>query len=202
MFGLFRPLELRPMGGHPVASARDPAEGARRSAADEANNVVVAGVGSAGAAPAARFTKSGRLTVRLLDAGSPDKDAYRRIPAFSTLFRPGHHWSYDTSPQLNLGGRSLYWPRWYSAGRPASTRRSGCAASPRTTTSGPSWPGAGGRGTGCARRASRSSARPAAPIPTTALPVPSPSMVHHDPAPAHPHRSAKDRQISPIEHSA
>jgi len=78
----------------------------------EAYDVVVVGAGSAGAALAARLTESGRLTVLLLEAGGPDKNANLRIPAaFSTLFRSEHDWSYDTEPQEHLGGRTIYWPR-------------------------------------------------------------------------------------------
>ena len=80
--------------------------------ASDAYDIVVVGAGSAGAALAARLTESGRVTVLLLEAGGPDKDPSLHIPAaFSTLFRSEHDWSYDTEPQQQLGGRTVYWPR-------------------------------------------------------------------------------------------
>ncbi len=190
MFDLFRPRELRPTGGHPVASARDPAKGRDDLRRTRRTNVVVAGVGSAGAAPAARFTKSGRLTVRLFDAGSPAKDANRRIPtAFSTLFRSGTTGA--MSPHL-----SSTWAAGRSTGRAGIRRvvqpqRDGVGA--RTTTSGPSWPGAGGRGTGL--RPSRLKVERATGSTDTdhrfagAVTIDGPPRPR---APAHPHRFARE----------
>ncbi len=81
-------------------------------AAADAYDVVVVGAGSSGAALAARLTESGTLSVLLLEAGGPDQDTNLRVPAaFSRLFRSRFDWSYDTEPQDQLGGRTVYWPR-------------------------------------------------------------------------------------------
>lgn len=73
---------------------------------------VVVGAGASGAAVAARLTEDGTHTVLLLEAGPADKKTEVHIPAaFSALFRSELDWNYDTTPQPELGDRTIYWPR-------------------------------------------------------------------------------------------
>jgi choline dehydrogenase len=73
---------------------------------------VVVGAGSAGCALAARLTEDDGVDVLLLEAGGPDKRAEIKIPAaFSKLFRSDVDWNYETTPQPQLAGRTVYWPR-------------------------------------------------------------------------------------------
>ncbi|MFD5517335.1 GMC family oxidoreductase [Streptomyces sp. NPDC127066] len=80
--------------------------------APESADYVVVGAGSAGAALAGRLTESGPASVVLLEAGGRDRKAAVHIPAaFSQLFRTELDWDYSTSPQPELSGRPVYWPR-------------------------------------------------------------------------------------------
>lgn len=80
--------------------------------ASEAFDYVVVGAGSAGAALANRLSADGTTSVLLLEAGAKDRKQEIHIPAaFSTLFRSSYDWNYDTVPQPELGGRTVYWPR-------------------------------------------------------------------------------------------
>ncbi|MET4703808.1 GMC family oxidoreductase N-terminal domain-containing protein [Frigoribacterium sp. UYMn621] len=73
---------------------------------------VVVGAGASGAALAARLTEDGTRSVLLLEAGPVDKKTEVHIPAaFSALFRSELDWNYDTTPQPQLSGRTIYWPR-------------------------------------------------------------------------------------------
>ena len=73
---------------------------------------VIVGAGASGAALAAKLTEDGTQTVLLLEAGPVDKKAEVHIPAaFSALFRSELDWNYDTTPQPELAGRTIYWPR-------------------------------------------------------------------------------------------
>lgn len=73
---------------------------------------VVVGAGSAGCVLANRLTADGTTTVALLEAGGSDLKAEVYIPAaFSKLFRTDVDWAYQTAPQAELYGRSIYWPR-------------------------------------------------------------------------------------------
>jgi choline dehydrogenase len=82
------------------------------SSAPDTFDYIVVGAGSAGAAVAARLTEDGTRSVLLLEAGPVDKAANIHIPAaFSKLFRGDLDWNYDTTPQPELGGRTVYWPR-------------------------------------------------------------------------------------------
>jgi len=86
----------------------------------EADYVVV-GAGSAGAALAARLTEDPTVSVLLLEAGGPDKAMELHVPAaFSKLFRGAYDWNYDTVPQPELEGRTVYWPRGKTLGGSSS----------------------------------------------------------------------------------
>jgi choline dehydrogenase len=78
----------------------------------ESFNYVIVGAGSAGAALAERLSADGTSSVLLLEAGPADKKTEIHIPAaFAQLFRSDLDWNYDTTPQAELGGRSVFWPR-------------------------------------------------------------------------------------------
>ncbi len=73
---------------------------------------VIVGAGASGAAVAARLSEDGGKTVLLIEAGPADTKSEVHIPAaFSALFRSELDWNYDTTPQPQLGGRTIYWPR-------------------------------------------------------------------------------------------
>lgn len=79
---------------------------------DETFDYVIVGAGSAGAVLANRLSTDPSVSVLLLEAGRKDKKAAIHIPAaFSKLFRSEYDWDYDTVPQAELSGRSIYWPR-------------------------------------------------------------------------------------------
>jgi choline dehydrogenase len=78
----------------------------------EAFDYIVVGAGSSGAVVAARLSEDPEVRVLLLEAGGPDKNKAVHIPAaFSTLFKSDVDWNYQTVPQGQLGGRTVYWPR-------------------------------------------------------------------------------------------
>ena len=79
---------------------------------NETFDYVVVGAGSAGAALANRLSADGSISVLLLEAGAKDRKQEIHIPAaFSKLFRSSYDWNYDTVPQPELAGRTIYWPR-------------------------------------------------------------------------------------------
>lgn len=93
---------------------RDDLDGApgRTPIRTSTHDYIVVGAGSAGCALAARLSEDPTVSVLLLEAGPADTKREIHIPAaFSKLFRSELDWSYDTEPQEQLGGRTIYWPR-------------------------------------------------------------------------------------------
>jgi choline dehydrogenase len=80
---------------------------------EEEFDYIVTGAGSAGCAVAARLSESGRHRVLLLEAGGKDRNPWIHIPmGFSRLFaEPSVNWMYESEPEPELGGRSMYQPR-------------------------------------------------------------------------------------------
>ncbi len=74
---------------------------------------IVAGAGSAGCVVAARLSESGRYRVLLLEAGPEDKGFWIHVPiGYSRLFaNPKINWMFESEPEAELEGRSLYQPR-------------------------------------------------------------------------------------------
>jgi len=102
--------------GRPRSAAR----GIPRGRDLEADYVII-GAGSAGAALAARLSEDPSVSVLLLEAGPADRALELHVPAaFSKLFRGRYDWNYDTVPQPQLEGRTVYWPRGKTLGGSSS----------------------------------------------------------------------------------
>ena len=74
---------------------------------------IVTGAGSAGCAVAARLSETGSHRVLLLEAGGEDRYPWIHVPmGYGRLFsNPRLNWMYESEPEAELGGRSMYQPR-------------------------------------------------------------------------------------------
>ena len=74
---------------------------------------IVAGAGSAGCAVAARLSENGRWRVLLLEAGPEDRGFWIHVPiGYSRLFaNPRLNWMFESEPEPELEGRTMYQPR-------------------------------------------------------------------------------------------
>jgi choline dehydrogenase len=83
---------------------------------------VIVGAGSAGCAAAARLTESGRHRVLVVEAGGDDRWVWLRIPTGVAKIMVGSRalWRFNTEPEPQLGGRTLFLPRGRVLGGTAS----------------------------------------------------------------------------------
>jgi choline dehydrogenase-like flavoprotein len=74
---------------------------------------IVTGAGSAGCAVAARLSEDGRYRVLLLEAGGKDSYWWIHVPiGYSRLFaNPRLNWMFESEPEPELEGRTMYQPR-------------------------------------------------------------------------------------------
>ncbi len=81
--------------------------------AEETYDFIVTGAGSAGCAVAGRLSESGRYRVLLLEAGTRDSNPWIHIPLgyTKTYTDPRVNWMFESEPEKELKGRTLYQPR-------------------------------------------------------------------------------------------
>jgi choline dehydrogenase len=74
---------------------------------------IVTGAGSAGCAVAGRLSESGKYRVLLLEAGTKDTNPWIHEPLgyTKTYTDPKVNWMFDSEPEKELNGRTLYQPR-------------------------------------------------------------------------------------------
>ena len=83
------------------------------SAEGETYDFIVTGAGSAGCAVAGRLSEDGRYRVLLLEAGGRDRYPWIHLPLgyHKTFTNPKVNWMFDSEPEPELNGRTLYQPR-------------------------------------------------------------------------------------------
>jgi choline dehydrogenase len=81
--------------------------------APETFDFIVTGAGSAGCPVAARLSESGKYRVLLLEAGPPDRNPWIHIPLgyTKTYTDPKVNWMFESEPEPQMNGRTLYVPR-------------------------------------------------------------------------------------------
>ena len=81
--------------------------------AAETFDFIVTGAGSAGCPVAARLSENGKYRVLLLEAGGPDRNPWIHIPLgyTKTYTDPRVNWMFESEPEAQLNGRTLYQPR-------------------------------------------------------------------------------------------
>jgi choline dehydrogenase len=74
---------------------------------------IVTGAGSAGCVLASRLTESGRYKVLLLEAGGNDNKFWIHVPMgyAKTFVDPKVNWKFESEPEKELNGRTMYQPR-------------------------------------------------------------------------------------------
>ncbi|KAI8911405.1 hypothetical protein DFJ77DRAFT_97381 [Powellomyces hirtus] len=73
---------------------------------------VIIGGGTAGSVLASRLTEDSSISVLVLEAGGTNNILEAQAPlTFNKLFKTDKDWNYETTPQQNVAGRELYWPR-------------------------------------------------------------------------------------------
>ena len=83
---------------------------------------IVVGAGSAGCVLANRLSADNDVKVLLIEAGPSDSRREVSIPAaWVSLFKSEVDWQYETDPEAQLDGRTIYWPRGKTLGGSSST---------------------------------------------------------------------------------
>ena len=82
---------------------------------------IVVGAGSAGCVLANRLSANNAVKVLLIEAGPPDSRREVSIPAaWVSLFKSELDWQYETAPEQQLDGRTIYYPRGKTLGGSSS----------------------------------------------------------------------------------
>ena len=83
---------------------------------------IIVGAGSAGCVLANRLSANDTVKVLLIEAGPSDSRREVSIPAaWVSLFKSELDWHYETAPEQQLDGRTIYWPRGKTLGGSSST---------------------------------------------------------------------------------
>ena len=80
---------------------------------DNTYDFIVTGAGSAGCAVAGRLSENSRYRILLLEAGTRDTNPWIHIPLgyTKTYTDPRVNWMFESEPEAQLNGRTLYQPR-------------------------------------------------------------------------------------------
>lgn len=89
---------------------------------NEEVDYIVVGAGSAGCVLAGRLSEDRATRVLLLEAGPPDRSLWIHLPIGygKTMWSDTYNWRFNTDPDPNMNGRSIYWPRGKTLGGSSS----------------------------------------------------------------------------------